>query len=80
MDSMDEQVIRKIQPNSIECEQAVLSSMLTSRDAVIIAADILRPEDFYQAQYINRLQGLYKDLPLVPCIYSVATLQYLSPL
>lgn len=51
MDSMDEQVIRKIQPNSIECEQAVLSSMLTSRDAVIIVADILRPEDFYQAQY-----------------------------
>lgn len=51
MDSMDEQVIRKIQPNSIESEQAVLASMLASRDAVIIAADMLNPDDFYQSQY-----------------------------
>ncbi|MBQ8983089.1 MAG: replicative DNA helicase [Lachnospiraceae bacterium] len=48
---MDEQVIRKIQPNSIESEQAVLASMLASRDAVIIAADMLNPDDFYQSQY-----------------------------
>ena len=48
---MDEQVIRKIQPNSIESEQAVLSSMLASRDAVIIVADMLTKDDFYQVQY-----------------------------
>lgn len=48
---MDEQVIRKIQPNSVEAEQAVLSSMLMNRDAVVIVADMLTKDDFYQSQY-----------------------------
>lgn len=48
---MDEQVIRKTQPNSVESEQAVLASMLMSRDAVVIVADMLTKDDFYQVQY-----------------------------
>lgn len=48
---MDEQVIRKIQPNSVESEQAVLASMLMSRDAVVVVADMLTKDDFYQVQY-----------------------------
>lgn len=48
---MDEAVIRKIQPNSVESEQAVLASMLMSREAVVNVADMLTKEDFYQTQY-----------------------------
>ncbi|MCM1496456.1 MAG: replicative DNA helicase [Bacteroides sp.] len=48
---MEESVIRKIQPNSVESEQAVLASMLMNRDAVVNVADMLTKEDFYQAQY-----------------------------
>lgn len=48
---MDEQVIRKTQPNSVESEQAVLASMLMSRDAVVTVADMLTKDDFYQVQY-----------------------------
>ena len=48
---MDEAVIRKIQPNSVESEQAVLASMLMSREAVVNVADMLTKDDFYQIQY-----------------------------
>lgn len=48
---MEESVIRKIQPNSVESEQAVLASMLMNREAVVNVADMLTKEDFYQAQY-----------------------------
>ena len=38
----------KIPPNDIEAEQAVLGSMLTDKDAVIAAIEILKEEDFYR--------------------------------
>lgn len=38
----------KIPPNDIEAEQAVLGSMLTDKDAVVSAIEILKPEDFYR--------------------------------
>jgi len=40
--------IGKIPPNDIEAEQAVLGSMLTDKDAVISAIEVLKPEDFYR--------------------------------
>ena len=40
--------IGKIPPNDIEAEQAVLGSMLTDKDAVIAAIEVLKPEDFYR--------------------------------
>ncbi len=48
---MEEAVIRKTQPNSIEAEQAVLASMLMNREAVVNVADMLKKDDFYQVQY-----------------------------
>lgn len=48
---MEEEVIRKVQPHSVESEQAVLASMLMSREAVTNVADMLTKEDFYQHQY-----------------------------
>lgn len=48
---MDEAIIRKVQPNSVEAEQAVLASMLMNREAVVNVADMLTKDDFYQTQY-----------------------------
>lgn len=38
----------KIPPNDIEAEQAILGSMLTDKDAVISAIEILKEDDFYR--------------------------------
>ncbi|MDO5154505.1 MAG: replicative DNA helicase [Eubacteriales bacterium] len=48
---MDEAVIKKIQPNSVEAEQSVIGSMLMDREAIVEVADILSREDFYYSQY-----------------------------
>ena len=40
--------IGKIPPSDIEAEQAVLGSMLTDKDAVIAAIEVLKPDDFYR--------------------------------
>lgn len=39
----------KVPPNDIEAEQAILGSMLTDKDAVISAIEVLKEEDFYRA-------------------------------
>ena len=42
------EISESLPPHSIEAEMAVLGSMLVEREAVVTAADILRPEDFYK--------------------------------
>ena len=41
-------VIGKVPPHDIDAEQAVIGSMLTDKDAVIDAIEILKPDDFYR--------------------------------
>ena len=48
---MDEALIKRVMPNSIEAEQSVIGSMIMDREAIIAAADILAADDFYQKQY-----------------------------
>ncbi|MGI6095753.1 MAG: replicative DNA helicase [Lachnospiraceae bacterium] len=48
---MEEALIKRILPNSIEAEQSVIGSMIMSRDAIMTASEILTGEDFYQHQY-----------------------------
>jgi len=48
---MDEAVIKRIQPNSIEAEQSVIGSMLMDREAIVEVSDILSKDDFYYSQY-----------------------------
>ena len=43
---MDEALIRRVMPNSVEAEQSVIGSMLMDREAIIAAADILVADDF----------------------------------
>lgn len=47
----EEQVIKRIMPHSIEAEQSVVGAMMIDRDAIITAAEMLVPEDFYGKQF-----------------------------
>lgn len=40
--------LQKIPPHDEEAEQAVIGSMLTDKDAVIAAIEVLKPDDFYR--------------------------------
>ncbi len=48
---MDEALIKRVLPHSIEAEQAVVGSMLMDRDAVLTSSEIISGEDFYQSSY-----------------------------
>lgn len=48
---MEESLIRRIMPHSVEAEKSVIGSMLIDQEAVLIASEILSQEDFYQPQY-----------------------------
>ncbi len=48
---MEEDRIRRIPPHNSEAEKSVIGSMLMSREAVAVAAELLTREDFYQPQY-----------------------------
>ena len=48
---MEEALIKRILPHSMEAEQSVIGSMILDRDAIIVASEILTSDDFYQKQY-----------------------------
>lgn len=48
---MDESLIKKVPPHSIEAEQSVVGSMIMDKDAITTASEIISSEDFYQHQY-----------------------------
>ena len=48
---MEEAVIKRIMPHSMEAEQSVVGSMLMDREAIMVASEIVAGEDFYTKQY-----------------------------
>ncbi len=48
---MDDALIKRVLPHSIEAEQSVIGSMLMDREAIITATETVAAEDFYQHQY-----------------------------
>ena len=48
---MEEALIKRILPHSIEAEQSVLGCMMMNRDAIMSASEILIGDDFYQHQH-----------------------------
>ena len=48
---MDENVLKRILPHSIEAEQSVIGSMIMDRDAIVAAYELISGEDFYNKQY-----------------------------
>ena len=43
---MDEALIKRVPPHSIEAEQSVVGAMLMDRDAITVAAEIICGDDF----------------------------------
>ena len=61
---MDETLLKRVMPHSVEAEQSVIGAMLMDRDAITIASEILTTEDFYQKQYgilFEAMVELYTD-------------------
>ena len=48
---MDDALIKRVLPHSVEAEQSVIGSMLMDREAIISASEIITADDFYQHQY-----------------------------
>ena len=47
---MEEAIIKRIMPHSVEAERSVIGSMIMDREAIMIASEMLTGEDFYQRQ------------------------------
>ena len=48
---MDEALIKKVMPHSIDAEKSVIGSMLMDQEAITAASEILIKDDFYGKQY-----------------------------
>ena len=48
--SMEEALLKRILPHSIEAEQSVIGSMIMDREAIVVASEIIVGEDFYSKQ------------------------------
>ena len=48
---MDEALIKRVPPHSIEAEQSVVGAMLIDKDAITTASEIICGNDFYQTAY-----------------------------
>lgn len=48
---MEEALIKRVMPHSIEAEQSVVGAMLMDRDAITTSAGIISGSDFYQSAY-----------------------------
>ncbi|MCF2642696.1 MAG: replicative DNA helicase [Lachnospiraceae bacterium] len=48
---MEETLIKRVMPNSLEAEQSVIGSMIMDKEAIVVASESLLKEDFYHKQY-----------------------------
>lgn len=48
---MEENVLKRILPHSVEAEQSVIGSMIMDREAIVVASELITGEDFYNKQY-----------------------------
>ncbi len=48
---MEEALIKRVLPHSIEAEQSVVGAMLMDKDAIVAASETISREDFYQVSY-----------------------------
>lgn len=71
---MEEAIIKRMMPNSLEAEQSVIGSMIMDKDAVVTALEMLSPEDFYHQQY-GLLFSAIADLFNAGGIIDLITLQ-----
>ena len=48
---MEDTLMKRVMPNSLEAEQSVIGSMIMDKDAIVSAMEILVKEDFYHQQF-----------------------------
>ena len=48
---MEEALIKRVMPHSVEAEQSVVGAMLMDKDAIMTASEIISGKDFYQSAY-----------------------------
>ena len=48
---MEEALVKRVLPHSVEAEQSVIGAMLMDRDAIIAASETVVADEFYQRQY-----------------------------
>ena len=48
---MEEALIKRVMPHSVEAEQSVIGAMLMDKDAILTASEIIGGQDFYQNAY-----------------------------
>ena len=48
---MEEALIKRVMPHSVEAEQSVVGAMLMDRDAITTSSEIISGNDFYQSAY-----------------------------
>ncbi len=51
MPTMEETVLKRILPHSVEAEQSVIGSMIMDREAIVVSSEIIAGDDFYNKQY-----------------------------
>ena len=51
MAALEEALLKRVLPHSVEAEQSVIGSMIMDREAIVVASEILHGEDFYGKQY-----------------------------
>ena len=55
---MEEAIIKRMMPNSLEAEQSVVGSRIMDKEAIVTAMETLIEEDFYHKQYGILFQGM----------------------
>ena len=51
MAEMEEALLKRVLPHSIEAEQSVIGSMVMDAEAIVLASEIISGDDFYNKQY-----------------------------
>ena len=51
MAALDEAIVKRVLPHSMEAEQSVIGSMMIDREAIVVASEIVTGDDFYNKQY-----------------------------
>ncbi|MDR1700588.1 MAG: replicative DNA helicase [Lachnoclostridium sp.] len=55
---MEENAIRKIMPHSTEAERSLIGAMLIDSEAIILASELLIPDDFYTPQFRTLFESM----------------------
>ena len=63
---MEETLIKRSMPNSLDAEQSVIGSMIMDKDAILTAMEMLTSDDFYQDRKSTRLNSSHRSQSRMP--------------